>query len=115
MALPDRPVITVVGDGSSMYAIQALWSAARYGVGALFIVMANGHYAIMDQLASSTGKEGPWPAFDTIDIGGMAQALGCDARRIETHDELLGALDEVLPGLAERDAPLLLEIVVAAG
>jgi benzoylformate decarboxylase len=115
MALPDRPVMTVVGDGSSMYAIQALWSAARYGVGALFIVMANGHYAIMDQLASSTGKEGPWPAFDTIDIGAMAQALGCDARRIETHDELLGALDEVLPGLAERDAPLLLEIVVAAG
>ena len=31
MARPDRPVLTVVGDGSSLYQIQALWSAARYG------------------------------------------------------------------------------------
>ena len=61
MALPDRPVLAVVGDGSSMYAIQALWSAARYGVGALFIVMANGRYAIMDKLAADTGQPAPWP------------------------------------------------------
>ena len=35
MALPDRPVVAVLGDGASLYAIQALWSAARYRVGAL--------------------------------------------------------------------------------
>jgi benzoylformate decarboxylase len=115
MALPDRPVLTVVGDGSSMYAIQALWSAARYGVGALFVVMVNGRYAIMDQLAAHTGKPAPWPAFDTIDIGAIARALGCPARRVEDHDDLLAALDEVVPTLAGRDEPLVLEIVVAPG
>ena len=51
MGAPSRPVIGIVGDGSSMYAIQSLWSAAQYHVGALLIVMSNGRYAVMDRLA----------------------------------------------------------------
>jgi benzoylformate decarboxylase len=109
MARPDRPVVTVVGDGSSLYQIQALWSAAAYGVGVLFIVMRNGGYAIMNRLAERTGADGPWPALDAIDIAAMARAQGCDARRVETHDELLDALDTEL---GHRDTPLLLEVVV---
>ena len=38
--------------------------------------------------------------------------LGCDARRVSEHADLLAALDEVLPGLAGRTAPLLLEVIV---
>ena len=114
MALPERPVLTVVGDGASLYAIQALWSAARYGVGALFVVMANGRYAIMDQLAqTNAGKAGPWPDFEGIDIAAIARAFGCPAARIETHDDLIAQLDEVIPTLAARDQPLLLEIAIA--
>jgi benzoylformate decarboxylase len=114
MALPERPVLAVIGDGSSLYAIQALWSAARYRVGALFVVMANGRYAIMDHLAqTNTGRPGPWPDFEGIDIAAMARALGCPAAHIETHDELVAQLDEVIPSLGERDQPLLLEIAVA--
>ena len=45
-------------------------------------------------------------------MSGMARALGCDARRVDEHGELLAALDEVLPGLAGRTTPLLLEVVV---
>ena len=46
---------------------------------------------------SATAARGPWPAFGAIDIAAMARAQGCDARRIEHHDELLAALDEVVP------------------
>ncbi|MFL5889459.1 MAG: thiamine pyrophosphate-dependent enzyme [Solirubrobacteraceae bacterium] len=113
LARPDRPVVAVVGDGSSLYAIQALWSAARYRVGALLLVMANGGYAIMDKLAADTGKPAPWPGFGTIDIAAMTRAQGCEAIRIEDHADLLARLDEVLPELARRNAPLLLEIAVA--
>jgi benzoylformate decarboxylase len=113
MARPDRPVLTVVGDGSSLYQIQALWSAATYGAGVLFIVLRNGGYAIMNRLAERAGNDGPWPALDAIDIAAMARAQGCDARRIETHDALLDALDELLPTLKDRTTPLLLETVVA--
>ena len=112
MALPDRPVVAVVGDGSSLYTIQALWSAAHYHVGALMIVLSNGRYAVMDRLAEMSGKAGVWPAFD-LDVSALARTFGCDAKRIERHDELLSTLDEVVPSLRERSEPLLLEVVVA--
>jgi benzoylformate decarboxylase len=105
-------VVALLGDGSSMYAIQAVWTAAKYEVGALLVVLANGRYAIMDILAQGAGGAAPWPTFDGVDIAGMARCLGCPATRVQTHDELLGVFDEVVPGLAERREPLLVEVVV---
>ena len=43
---PDRPVVALLGDGSSMYSIQALWSAAHYGVGVVVRRDGNGRYAV---------------------------------------------------------------------
>jgi benzoylformate decarboxylase len=114
LALPDRPVVAIVGDGSSLYQIQALWSAARYGAGVLFVVLANGGYAIMDRLAERHGEAPPWPHFDDVRIATIAAGLGCPARRVEDHDSLLAAVDEVVPGLATRTEPLVLEVVVEA-
>jgi benzoylformate decarboxylase len=113
MAQLDRPVVAVVGDGSSLYGIQALWSAAKYNVGVLFVILSNGGYAIMDRLAERAGGAAPWPQFDDVDIAGVARAFGCDSRRIETHDGLLAALDETVPGLASRSEPLLLDVAIA--
>jgi thiamine pyrophosphate-dependent acetolactate synthase large subunit-like protein len=113
MGLPGRPVVAVLGDGSTLYAIQALWSAARYDVGVLIIVLANGRYAIMDALARRQGGAAPWPGFEALDIGAVARALGCPSVRVSTHDELIAALDEALAGLAGRTRPFLLEAVVA--
>ncbi len=67
----------------------------------------------MDRLAERAGKSGPWPALDRIDIAALARAQGCEARRIETADDLHATLDEVLASLRDRTAPLLLEVVVA--
>jgi benzoylformate decarboxylase len=111
MALPDRPVVAVVGDGSSLYTIQALWSAAHYGVGSMFIVLNNGGYAVMDRLAEQQGGAGPWPPFD-VEISALARTFGSEARRIEEHEDLLVALDELIPGLPARTEPLVLEVVV---
>ncbi|NJP93394.1 thiamine pyrophosphate-binding protein [Nonomuraea sp. FMUSA5-5] len=113
MAQPDRPVVAVVGDGSALYGVQALWSAAHYRVGALFVVLANGRYAVMDGLAEKHGGgKAPWPPFDEVDMGALARSLGCPAVRVETYDDLTGALDEVMPSLATRETPLLLDVAV---
>ena len=114
MGLPDRPVVAVLGDGSTMYAIQALWSAAHYGVGVLLIVLANGRYAVMDALARRHGGDGAWPGFETVDIGGLARSLGCPAVRVETYEQLVETLEDSLDGLAARREPLLVEAVVGA-
>jgi benzoylformate decarboxylase len=114
MGLPDRPVVAVLGDGSALFAIQALWSAARYEVGVMLIVLANGGYGVMDVQARARGGAGAWPAFPGIDIAGIARSFGCPATRVQTHDELLSALDEALAGgAAARAEPLLIEVIVA--
>ena len=119
MARPDRPVVAVLGDGSTLYAVQALWSAAHYGVGVLVIVLANRRYAIMDRLARMRAGSppdqpapAPWPAFDEVSVSGLATSFGCAARTVSTQDELTSVLDEVLPTLAQRSTPLVLEVVV---
>jgi benzoylformate decarboxylase len=113
MGFPDRPVVGVIGDGASIYSIQALWSAAKYRVGVLLVVMANGGYAVMDALAREHGGPGAWPAFETVDVAGLARCFGCPSLRVETHAELVEALDQVLPGLASRSEPLVLEVALA--
>jgi benzoylformate decarboxylase len=113
MASPERPVVAVLGDGSAMYSIQALWTAARYGVGVLLVVMSNGRYAVMDSLAAAHGGAGSWPGFENVEIAPIARALGCPARRIERHDELIETLDEVMGALATRREPLVLDVAVA--
>ena len=110
---PGRPVVAVLGDGSTIYSIQALWSAARYGSGLLVIVLANASYAVMDALARDSGGVGAWPGFGEVSIATIAEGFGCPARRVSTHPELIAALDELVPGLAQREQPLVLEVAVA--
>ena len=49
IALPDRPVICLSGDGSAMYTIQSLWTAARYKIGVVFVIFNNTSYRILKQ------------------------------------------------------------------
>ena len=47
LAHPDRPVVAVSGDGSAMYSIQALWTAAHHDIGAVFVILSNREYRIL--------------------------------------------------------------------
>lgn len=112
MAEPDRAVVAVVGDGSSLYAIQSVWTAQRYGIGVLFVVLSNGGYAIMNQLAGLAGGKPPWPDFAEVDVAGLARSLGCPADRVSTYDALCERLDELVPQLATMREPFVLDVVV---
>jgi len=111
MALPERPVVAVLGDGSSLYAIQGLWTAARYHVGVLFVVLVNGRYAVMDRLAEHQGGSPAWPDFDTVDIAALARAFGCEAVEVSEPRALTAALDGAFAHL-ERTQPLLLAVTI---
>jgi benzoylformate decarboxylase len=77
------------------------------------VVMANGGYAVMDALAREHGGRGAWGSFGHIDIAAIATAFGCPSTRVQTHEQLLSTLDEVIPTLRERQQPLLIEVSVA--
>jgi len=113
LGLPDRPVVAILGDGSTMFGVHGLWGAARYDAGALYVVLKNGGYRIMDQLAARQGGAPAWPSFD-IDIAAIARSLGCEAIAIADEHALAATLDDVVPGLRERTSPLLLEVTVEA-
>ena len=80
----------------------------------LFVVLANGRYAVMDRLAEQHGAgKAPWPAFEEVSISTLADGPGVPGRPASTtHDELLEVLDEVVPTLGERTEPLVLEVAV---
>lgn len=112
LACPERPVVAVVGDGSSLYACQSLWSAQRYRAGVLYVVLSNGGYAIMDRLAAEAGGQPAWPSFGDVDIGQLARSFGCPSVRVRTGDELARVLDDAIPALASRTEPLLVDVAV---
>jgi thiamine pyrophosphate-dependent acetolactate synthase large subunit-like protein len=111
----ERPVVAIIGDGASLYAIQALWTAVHYRVGVLVVVLANGGYAVMDQLAEAAGGKPAWPGFEEVDVSAVAAGFGCPTRRVTSLDDLVTVLDDVLPGLGRRQEPLLLEVAVQPG
>ncbi|WP_262851474.1 thiamine pyrophosphate-dependent enzyme [Mumia quercus] len=113
MAMPERPVVTVVGDGSAMYAIQSLWTAAREDVGVLFLVMANGGYAVMDRLAERVDGKPPWPSFPELSVGRLADALGCRVIRVDNQEGLETTLAGAAARLEEPGGPLVVEVAVA--
>jgi benzoylformate decarboxylase len=117
IALPDRPVIALVGDGSSMYTIQALWTAARYKVGVVFVIFNNTSYRILKQrLFAQRGYAAQQDTYvgmelndPAIDFVGLARSLGVPAERAKTvHD----ATDLIAKGLA-GGTPALIEVELA--
>ena len=100
LASPERPVVCVVGEGSAMYAVQTLWSAARYGAAVTFVVMDNGHYGILKMFGDLLELGDGLPGLDVpgLDLVRLAQGFGCEAERVERAEELPGALERALEG-----------------
>lgn len=111
MASPDRPVACVMGDGSLMYAAQALWSAVRYGANVAYVVINNRQYRILKLLAEREEPGGRVPGADLpeLDIEGMAKSMGCEAVTVERHEGLTGALERAF---AEKKGPRVVNVIV---
>ena len=113
MALPNRPVVAVVGDGSAIYGVPAVWSAVHYGVGALFVVLSNGGYAVMDRLverhggARARGPRSPRSSWRRSRAASAARLGG--SRRTTSWSR---PSTRSCPTLEDAE-PLLLDVVVA--
>ncbi len=103
-------MVCVVGDGSLMYAVQALWSAAHYGANVAFVVMNNQQYKILRLLGEreEIGEGVPGLDLPGVDIVGLAGNLGCEGASVESPEELPDALEQALA--AER--PYVLNVLV---
>ena len=116
IATPDRPVICLSGDGSAMYSNQTLWTAAKYGIGAIFVIANNGAYHILKgRVLALDGKAKEFHRFvgmdltePNLDFIKLAESMGVDAARVHSPDELEARLAEA----AQGGKPYLIDAIV---
>ena len=119
VACPDRPVVALSGDGSGMYGIQSLWTAAHHRLNIVFLIFANREYRVLKQNIDEyrarfrAPTDRPYPHMDlsdpNLDYVRLAEGMGVAATRVTTPSELTSAL-----GVAfASNAPYLIEMVVA--
>jgi benzoylformate decarboxylase len=106
---PGIRTVCLIGDGSAMYSIQALWTAAQRKLPLTTVVINNAGYGAMRSF-SQVMQVRNVPGLDLpgIDFVKIAQGLGCDAVRVSKASELAGALKR---GLA-HDGTSLIEVIV---
>jgi benzoylformate decarboxylase len=109
LAHPDTRTVCLIGDGSAMYSIQALWTAAQRKLPLTVVVINNAGYGAMRSF-SQVMQVRNVPGLDLpgIDFVRIAEGLGCDAVRVSKASELAPALAR---GLA-HDGVSLIEVMV---
>ncbi|WP_144140885.1 benzoylformate decarboxylase [Paraburkholderia sp. BCC1884] len=107
LARPERQVIGVIGDGSANYSIQALWTAARYDIPAIFIIMKNGTYGALRWFAGVLQAENV-PGLDVpgLDFCALARGYGVSSLHVDSSDALVAALRQAL----SAGKPMLIEV-----
>jgi benzoylformate decarboxylase len=112
MANPGRPVVCFSGDGSAMYSIQALWTAAHHKLPLTVVIVNNGGYRIIKQRLLAFHGDDHYVGMDfadpPVDFAGMAKALGLEAMRITEAKDLKAALSSAF----KRPGAKLIEVVV---
>jgi benzoylformate decarboxylase len=110
LARPEKKVIALVGDGSAMYAIQALWSAAQLALPISFIIVNNGRYEALVGFGRRFGLNRTIGTdLPGIDFVGLAEAQGMAATRVEDAT----TLDAALAASLAAKGPNLVEVVVS--
>lgn len=118
LANPHKTVVAFAGDGGSMYTIQALWSAARYGLDIKFIICNNRSYRILQDNIKAYWQERKiaehaFPlCFDLsnpdLRFHEMAKGMGVSALRVEKPSEITSAIKKMLI----FKGPFLIDLVI---
>jgi benzoylformate decarboxylase len=106
---PGIRTVCLIGDGSAMYSIQALWTAAQRRLPLTVVVINNQGYGAMRSFSQVMQvRNVPGLELPGIDFVKIAQGMGCDAVRVTKSAELMPALQR---GLA-HDGTSLIEVMV---
>ena len=101
LADPARRVLALQGDGSLLFGVSALWSAANQGLGVALVVADNGGYEILRAgLEGMTGRpEGRWPGIalsePRIDLESVCRGFGASTARADRPSDLREALADL--------------------
>jgi benzoylformate decarboxylase len=109
LAKPERRTIAIIGDGSMMYSIQALWTAAQHRLPLTVIVINNRGYGAMRSFSQTLKVKAP-PGIDLpgIELVEIAKGFGCASLRIDKASALEAALRDAW----RSDGPVVIDVPV---
>ncbi|AIO42576.1 benzoylformate decarboxylase [Burkholderia cenocepacia] len=117
LARRGQRVIALIGDGSSLYSIQALWSAAQLKLPIAFVILNNRRYAALQDFAPVFGFGPGDPVQGTdlpdLDFVALAQGMRCRAVRVADASRLRATLTDVLADALRADTPVVVDVEVA--
>jgi benzoylformate decarboxylase len=116
LALENRPVLALIGDGSAMYSYQALWTAARYGLAVVVVICNNRSYRILKERTRALGgfsaQTGTYLGMDliepAIDFVGLAKSLGVPGERCDKMEQV----EEALARALDHKGPVLIDVAL---
>jgi benzoylformate decarboxylase len=116
LASPKRRVVACLGDGSTMFGLQGLWTLAKYRIPLLVVVFNNRAYmAVKNQFRGSeeririAAEMGAEIAGPEINFARLAETFGIFGERVEHPDAIEPALKRAL----EQNGPALVDVVIA--
>ncbi|MGH7041724.1 MAG: thiamine pyrophosphate-dependent enzyme, partial [Acetobacteraceae bacterium] len=119
LALPGRPVVALIGDGSALYTIQGLWTAAHEKLAVVFVIINNSSYRILKQRTNAmqgfAHQTDRYVGMDldnpTVDFVAVARGLGLAAH----HARTVAEVKELLAAGLAADGPTLIDVTVERG
>ncbi len=116
IACPERPVYALIGDGTAMYTIQALWTMAREQLNVTSIIFNNAAYSVLNiELDRVGAKDSGDKAKSQLDLTGpainfaeIAHSMGVHGIRVETAEDMVKALEYA----QSQPGPHLIEAIV---
>lgn len=93
LLFPQKPCVSVCGDGGMAMQIHALSTAKQYGAAAIFIVMND---SVLGAVRDGQKDRPIATEFIDTDFAEIAKAFGCRGVRIRTPQEIAPALKEAL-------------------
>jgi benzoylformate decarboxylase len=107
----NQRVIGLFGDGSAMYSIQSLWSAADLQLPMTIVIVNNGGYAALSEFTAHFNiKQLIGTKLPGLDFVGLAKAMACDGARVDRADDLAPALQHAL----QSPGPFVLDVAVTS-
>jgi acetolactate synthase I/II/III large subunit len=116
VAAPDRPVLALEADGSSLYTIQSLWTMVREQLNVTVVLFNNRSYGILNVELQRVQADGAGPkaksqldlSHPDVDFVRLAQGFGLPAKRVDTAEDLLQELERAIA----EPGPHLIEVLV---
>ncbi len=113
LAAPSVPCVAVVGDGGFMMQLGEVATAAQYGIGAIWVVLADHDLAMVSQGMATITKDPTYDHYYKLgwtDLAAAARGLGATAYEVSSPDDAAAALLQALAG-ADTGVP---QVIVAA-